>query len=256
MSFKTIFDSIITFILSLYSNSAYPRKLVQDFVDYMNDFIINIYLPSVKQDVMLVLNKYNIIPKYVLSEVNECFENYSSVFDGVLSEHKRFELFKKLGYIDYELYDIGYTFALKDVKNKMRLVPENMYGIYVPLRTNLKMFLEVPGILNETFEYMNKLYKESNVISNIIQGKLWSGKYFSKFTNDYIVLPLYLFYDDLEVGNGLGSHAGKNKFGAIYVSIACLPPHIASRLSSILFCGLVHTEDKKKLRTKKYSKKL
>lgn len=64
-------------------------------------------------------------------------------------------------------------------------------------------------------------------------------------TNE-IVLPLYIFFDDLEVGNPLGSHAGTNKFGIVYASIACLPPHIASKLNNIIFSTIFHAEDKKK----------
>ena len=77
-----------------------------------------------------------------------------------------------------------------------------------------------------------------------MQGDLWI-KCYSKTVGN-IVLPLFLFYDDLETGNPLGSHVGINKFGAVYASLACLPPHIASRLSSIFLTTLVHTEDKKK----------
>ena len=47
------------------------------------------------------------------------------------------------------------------------------------------------------------------------------------------------------MGNALGSHAGTNKFGAIYAAIACLPPHIASKLCSIIFSALFYTSDKK-----------
>ena len=86
--------------------------------------------------------------------------------------------------------------------------------------------------------------EKSEIVTNFMQGNLWLSKYANTIVND-IVLPLYLFYDDLEVGNALGSHAGKQKFGAMYASIACLPPRIASRLSSIFLTLLVNSKDKK-----------
>ena len=82
------------------------------------------------------------------------------------------------------------------------------------------------------------------IITNIIQADLWLNLYSKKFTNS-IVLPLFTYFDELEVGNPLGSHASTNKFGAVYASIACLPPHMASRLNSFLFSTLVRAEDKK-----------
>ena len=50
-----------------------------------------------------------------------------------------------------------------------------------------------------------------------------------------IILPLFIYSDDIEVGNLLGSRVGVNKFWAIYAFIACLPPNIASQLDLILF---------------------
>lgn len=81
---------------------------------------------------------------------------------------------------------------------------------------------------------------------NILQAKLWLTKYAKDSIND-IVLPLYLYFDDLEVANPLGSHAGLYKLGAVYASLTCLPPHLACRLKSIFFTLLFFTEDRKKL---------
>lgn len=62
---------------------------------------------------------------------------------------------------------------------------------------------------------------------------------------DSIVFPFYIFYDELEVGNGLGPHAGTNKFGAVYINLACLPPNLASKVKCIIFAALIEAKDKK-----------
>ena len=100
-------------------------------------------------------------------------------------------------------------------------------------------------MFDRILNYMDELSRSNDIITNVIQADLWIRKYSGKFVNE-IVLPIFLFYDDLEVGNCLGSHAGNQKLGALYASIACLPPQIASRLSSILFYSLIVTNDKKK----------
>ena len=94
-------------------------------------------------------------------------------------------------------------------------------------------------------DYINTIKKESHVISSIIRANYWSKNY-SDIQEDVVIVPLYMFHDDLETGNALGSHAGSNKFGGTYFQIACLPPHIASRLKRIIFAMFVHTESKKK----------
>ena len=119
------------------------------------------------------------------------------------------------------------------------LSPENTKGIHIPLRKTLKIFLEILGVLKDILEYVQHLSsKQPNIISNIMQANLWKSKYLKKFSED-IVLPIVVSYDELEVGNALGAHAGKNKFGAAYAYIACLPPHIASKLDAIILALLV-----------------
>ncbi|XP_050063305.1 uncharacterized protein LOC126552640 [Aphis gossypii] len=46
------------------------------------------------------------------------------------------------------------------------------------------------------------------------------------------------------VNNPLGSHAGVQKLGAVYVSLACLPPDLASTLESIFLVSLFKTDNK------------
>ena len=57
-----------------------------------------------------------------------------------------------------------------------------------------------------------------------------------------VVLPLLSYFDDFECGNPLASHAGEEKFGGIYVSVACLPPHMISSSKNIFLSTLVHTK--------------
>lgn len=44
-----------------------------------------------------------------------------------------------------------------------------------------------------------------------------------------IALPLLIYFDDFEVDNPLGSHAGIHKLGGVYVSLPFLPPHYVSQ---------------------------
>ena len=248
----SILHSILSFILTIYAEPHYPRKLVQEIVDFMNNFIKNVFLRELKNDIIGALKKNNYAS---IQEIEQYFNKYSDVFDAVSSEHKRIQLLQGKGYLDYEEFKIGQTFVEEVIDNETKLVPAFMYGIHVPLRKTLKCFLELPGLLTEILQYVDALSQETNIMSNIIQGRLWLRNYAKKVKN-VIVLPLFLFYDELEVGNALGSHSGVNKFGAVYASIACLPPEIASRLNSILFSTLFYSEDKKKSTNKQVFRKL
>ena len=80
-----------------------------------------------------------------------------------------------------------------------------------------------------------------------MHAKFWKENFknsLSRISNEY-VLPLFIYFDEIEVGNALGSHSGRNKLGVIYASIACLPPNIASHLESIILSTFIRTEDLK-----------
>lgn len=244
MDLSNIINSVLTFILLLYSDPVYPRKLVQEVIDFIDNFIRSVYLPSLRDDIIKVLKKTD-INKDSLDDIDVCFKKHSNVFEPLSTEFKRSNLLRRKGFFDPEDIIIGDSLTEKLVENNIKLVPDFLTGVTVPLRKSLKCFLEIPGIFNEIIKYTKQLSTESHVITNILQGDLWLKKYLIKF-NQELVLPLFIFYDEIEVGNALGSHAGVNKFGAVCASIACLPPRIAAKLNSILFSTLIYAADKKK----------
>ena len=235
MDFKVLFNCVLTFILSIYANSQYPRKLIQEILDFMYDFICNFFLPSLKADIIADLKKNN-DSNTTLKNVEKCFQKHSTIFDNIRTESKRFQILQSKGFIQHEEYVIGKCFIEKLVENGPKLVADFTLGIHVPLR-------KIPNVLQQIMEHMEKLKNEKHIISNVIQADLWLKKYSLKVLNE-IILPLYIYYDELEVGNALGSHAGINKFGVVYAMIACLPPQLTSRLTNIIFTNLFHSEDK------------
>lgn len=61
---------------------------------------------------------------------------------------------------------------------------------------------------------------------------------------DKCIFPIFLYYDDYENNNPLGSHKGISKCGAIYVSIPCLPPRFQVKLENIFLFVLFNTLDR------------
>lgn len=85
-------------------------------------------------------------------------------------------------------------------------------------------------------------FTNSSNIFNFIQSILWKTKIL-KNPNKFL-LPLLLYYDDFEVNDPLGSHAGNQKLGAVYISIPCLPSEIVSSLENIFLALIFKTDDK------------
>ena len=59
--------------------------------------------------------------------------------------------------MDFEQFLLGQRFVDKLEKNGMFLSPEDAFGIHVPLRKTLKLFLGIPGVFQEIFHYIEKL---------------------------------------------------------------------------------------------------
>lgn len=74
----------------------------------------------------------------------------------------------------------------------------------------------------------------NGAIENFVQGSYWKTVIQRHDSN--IVMPLFMYFDDYETGNVLGSRTGQHKLGAVYVSVPCLPPYRDSLLSNIFSC--------------------
>ena len=69
---------------------------------------------------------------------------------------------------------------------------------------------------------MNDLEQSDDpLISNFIQGSLWKEE--KTKSSRKLVLPLFMYFDDYETNNPLGSYRGIAKCGAVYLSVPCLP---------------------------------
>lgn len=232
----TILNYLLKIILFFYSDSVLPRKVVDDVILLFKCFVVNVLFPQLKVDLIQACGDN------FTNKINEVFRPYERVFDYVDTEKKIFALLReKRGLIEYEEKYVGTTLEPKIVNNQEVFVSKKVYMLYVRLTDSLKFFFKIPGMFSKINNYLNKLYADSSgIISNIVQTELWE-----KMRGDFsgILIPLYVYFDEFEGGNALGSHAGVNKFGALYTLIGCLPPDISSQLTSIIFTGLICSKD-------------
>ena len=169
---------------------------------------------------------------------------YKNPFENISTEHKRFQFFEELGvYVPPKTYNIGFTSTKRKMLTTMAPVSVNATIEYIPLSETLRLFLEIPEMFGKIRNHMKKLCNEKNIISSFIQGNFWTRKRASHGNRFYI--PLFLYYDDFETRDPLGSHSGINKLGGTYISIPCLPDYLNSKLSSIFLSTLSYGNDRK-----------
>lgn len=237
MDILKILNHLLRLILFFYSQPSLPRNVVDKIINLFKNFLVEILFPQLKTDILKACGIEH------EDKINDVFGQYEKIFDHVHTEKKIFGLLRERGLIEYELLHVGNTLVPKIIENEEKLAVKEVFMSYVPLRKSLAMFFQLPGIFQKVNNYLDELYKDSSgVISNIVQSDLWANM---RLDCKGILIPLYIYYDDFEGGNALGCHAGVNKFGALYTYIACLPPDIASQITSIIFTGLICSRDKK-----------
>lgn len=234
------------FIASLYANPIIPRSTVQVVVEGIQSFLEQ-SLDNVLKTHFHELVRNGSVTKNAISVVDQILNLIKKAVTGFRSEHTRFDNFSKCGTLMSPIeVVVGQRMEMKRTRLGLTYVPVNCTMQITPLRLILQKFFTLPNVLKDTLDYLSILKKDCNSgpITNFVQGSVWQNFESSKCSNDDVVLPLILYYDDFEIGNPLGSHAGIHKLGGVYVSLPCLGPSYSSQLSYIFVLGLFHSSDR------------
>lgn len=227
------------FICKMYDEATLTRKQVLKVIAECKNFIFSC-TEYMKDCITKIFDKYvdSILPK----DKNLClsmFANFNNVFETLDTEYK---IFKHLGERGLFIKPVEITIGQRLEQVGSRTIQKDVKIQYIPPAKTLKGFFELSNVYSQTIDYMQKLnHDNSDVISNVMQSVYWNEK-ISKFSSN-LVLPLYLYYDEYETGNPLGAHASIHKLGAIYFSIASLPPREQGFVNNIFLAMLMHSSD-------------
>ncbi|XP_066600979.1 uncharacterized protein [Prorops nasuta] len=227
------------FVAKLYANNNLPRNFVQEVI----------------HDVKLILNSVQTIKKKCNSvqdldsqtEIDEMFEIFKDSFNIYKSEYQTIKYFSDFQYLILPFrIIISSEIDSRRKANKRQIYVKERDLYVISLKLVFTKFLQLPGIFGSILSYIKEI-RQSRSVYSILQGEVWP-KIEQKFDN--IVLPLILYYDEFEVNNPLGTHRGINKLGAVYCSIACIPPAYSSVLENIFLVQLHNANDHKNLGNK------
>ncbi|KAJ8966103.1 hypothetical protein NQ314_003740 [Rhamnusium bicolor] len=121
-------------------------------------------------------------------------------------------------------------------------------GVLMPLQFQFTKMFEKDNLLKNMLNFMDEL-KNSERVTNFIQGKLWKDKV--KLYPDKLVIPYFLYTDDFEINNPLGSHSGVHSICNVYYSFPCFPQE-NSKLENIFLAATIKCSDVKTLGNEKY----
>lgn len=240
-------DKMIYFISEMYNNSLIPRNFIQFIIKKFQELFCEDILPYISNRMLKFLSQCNHCNNHVnfSEEMQSIVGICEHLLDDLDTEYKRFNYFQKHGnFIEPQDFIIGYKNIFTSSKHSTVLTTKAVTGKIIPIRKLLKVLFEKDGVFFLTQQFIETL-RSSNTYQNFIQGPLWKNKAREYYENNKLVYPLFLYFDDYQVGNSLGSHSEANKLGAIYISIPCLPQHLLPALNNIFLVSLFYSKDRK-----------
>lgn len=243
--------------LRLYEFTSLPRDGVDVIIQMFDQYISESLFDDIKDKMESAFNNIG-ASQHVKNTAKVVLHNSKNPFKNFDSEQKRFTLYKRESFfVEPQEFIVGWRKNILSAESKVSIPVEiPITAVFLPLDVQLKIFLEIPGVYDEIIKYKRKLfdeYEENKIVSNFIQGRLWREKYAGiKDTHE----PLFVFFDDFETSNSLGSHSGSQKFGGVYVSLPTLPPHLRSKMSNIFVSTLFYSDHRKEFGNESVFKKV
>jgi len=230
-----VYESSVKFILSLYNNNNFNNVDVVNIQSGIKQCILkpmaSILKKVVEKDIKepLLLSTFHKIEILILNPFQYCGTEHHLINwlkkNNLISKIKQFNINNEIAPVDHSgnlMYDEKIT-----------------KGTLLPLQFQFKQFFEYNNnyeiFYNQLMDYTNKF----GSISNFVQGKLWKEKV-SRYEGK-IVLPYFLYVDDFEINNPLGSHATFQSIAAFYYSFPLAQNN--SKLSNIFLAALIKSTD-------------
>jgi len=232
-------NSILKFITYLYSKPNVTATLIQEIVEGT----IELFSSGIISHLKSKIEPYLINCDYTkLIEINKMFNLLENPFINLKTEYQRIKYFESNNlFFRPKTIVLGFTKEKKIISGVERQIMVQVQGHLFPIKENLKYFFELPGVFNTTYKYTQESLNNSN-LSSFLNGSTWKN-----IKNNFpgkTIFPIFLYYDDVEMGNPLGSHSGIHKMGCIYYTVPALPPEYLSSLDNIFPGYLFHSSDR------------
>lgn len=225
----------LLFITKLYSNNTINRSVIQDVIDSTSELISFIFSKIKSQ---LDLSE---ISSFYHGDLNTLLTK--DLFETCNSEHKRFKALEELGYfIKPNRFVTGNMLNKNTTLSGPTIEHKSCEGQIIPIRTVVQKVLEIPGILTDMLNFIAEEEMKVDEISSLFNSNWW--KTVKHNYREKLVLPIYVYFDDFETGNPLGTQAGVHKLGGVYFSFCATPPKYSSRLENIFLWGLFYSSDR------------
>lgn len=218
-------------IIDLYAEPTMPRNLAFSVV---RSEIENIHA--------LISDLEEIIPEL------EALKNMIKLIlkcDFIASEYMLMKyLIQEQIYVDFQKITLRKTNEAVDSGQSMKIKNNEDIFVYLPACQTLTLIFNKTNLLDKILERQSEL--KNNEIENLIQAEIWQDMISNIVVKEnQLILPLIIFYDDLQVLNPMGTQVIDYKVGVILLKIGILPRELESKLNAIIPHTLFFANDRK-----------
>lgn len=235
---KIMENNALKIVCDLYGNFLIPRKDATNTIISINNNLIHPMLNILETSILPKLELMDKLPITNLFHIlNDSFKNFKS-----------FHLFQTY-LVEHDLYQHPIIFEISNeispivINNTATLDECKTYGALMPIKFQIKKFLQLPHVLDEIIQTINNYKDIHNLITSVIHGEIWKKRI--RNINAEIVIPYVLYFDEFEIDNPLGSHSGEHSISALYYYFPVMPKFFLSNLSNIFVALLFETKNKK-----------
>lgn len=231
--------------IQMMSKSNFTTKDIFEMQGNFNEFISNSIVSSLTDQ--LKREMFKSIDDSV--KINCSLSNCTKIFDECNTEYRLLKWMKENDLLaPLKIVNINEEIDIVHNIGETRYDELSFKAAFIPLSFQFKKIFQKGNTLKETLTRQEKFSLESDVVKNFVQGKLWKNK--MKYFEDKIVIPYFLYTDDFEINNPLGTHAGVQALNTLYFSFPTSYSWL--QLENIFLAGFVNSKDIKNFGNKNY----
>lgn len=232
-----MFKSVVEFVLNFHN---FDNFAIKNVLDIQNGVISNIIQPII--NTLLLFVEMNLKQHSCYTELRNFLNECSNPFVYCSSNYRLRNWLLSHDYlqnpkqfnINNEISEVFY--------NGVIIYDENITkGVLLPLKFQFRKVFEKNDEILNTLSRIELWSRENTNLINFTQGLLWKEKI--KYYKDRITVPFFLFIDDLEVNNPLGSNSARQSVANIYYCFPCCENN--SKLNKIYLAAIIKSVDMK-----------
>ncbi|KAB0803133.1 hypothetical protein PPYR_00103 [Photinus pyralis] len=222
------------FTLSLHNKNNFAKKDVFFIQEMVTECLLK---PIIDLINAILSKKITHYPKYDF-DLHELLERLKNPFQFCNTDYKlNMWLYKNNLAGDVLQYTIDNRVIPTFRQGEAVYAEKKVCGIKMPLTFQMKKIFSEHNNLQKTLDCISNIKcSNDNTITSFIQGKLWPEKV-KHVSNDAVAIPYFLYADDFEVNNPLGSHC--SPITALYYSFPIFFNN--SKLENIFLAGLIES---------------